>query len=508
MNLKPKLETINERMGLIDWKPYGKLVADAYEARPANDPVAHASFKALRTHILKMFTRMQPAVKVIFVDKNPYSSEDELFHDIRKNKTLKVWTGESKHGFWSEQDNWRFRAVHDFITHNAGGHKFDLKGEIAAFNRHAKTAPPAALPALFSEVVGQAAFAIDRGHFGQQKICVLHGFDYIRLGNVDPDGYKKNFPDGKIPGQDAELLKKLAPKPVRRKPDMGVAESLKYLEGLAHTPTEDEIRESAERLDAALLELAETNNLPTETWAKLSEAWLALEDDNVKDLEKKLGQEPEKDPTGRPRGSGTGDSPDVTRDKLIKARIDAGDGPNSPEVVKLLKPFEKHTIELIRHGHNAPGALASWLDVHGFYGGPVFVKSHDVNTTVAEFKGPEGLKKAQARMAQQERGWTDVGGSDIKSSAIEHSTRLFRTPEGYAVRHFTYDSGKYSTGDKRGRPGFVGVKTFFYLLRQGHDVYGKRFVNPQAKRPAGAGEVGGTKPRRSLKTMLKPDDKQ
>ena len=78
------------------------------------------------------------------------------------------------------------------MTHCQGGTSFDLQGEIASYNRHMKTVPPSAAGALFTEVVGQAAFFLDRGYFPPQKIAILPGFDFFNVGEVDPEitGYK------------------------------------------------------------------------------------------------------------------------------------------------------------------------------------------------------------------------------------------------------------------------------------------------------------------------------
>ena len=46
--------------------------------------------------------------------------------------------------------------------------------------------PKDAVPAIFTEVVGQASIAVTSGSFpSKQKIAVLKGFDYYNVGNVD-----------------------------------------------------------------------------------------------------------------------------------------------------------------------------------------------------------------------------------------------------------------------------------------------------------------------------------
>ena len=46
--------------------------------------------------------------------------------------------------------------------------------------------PKDAVPAIFTEVVGQASIAVTSGSFpSKQKIAVLKGFDYYNVGKVD-----------------------------------------------------------------------------------------------------------------------------------------------------------------------------------------------------------------------------------------------------------------------------------------------------------------------------------
>ena len=96
----------------------------------------------------------------------------------------------SEHPIFSMKDNIVFRTVHDYMAHILGDHDFGAKGEIASYNRHVKMAPKAAIPALFTEVVGQAATTIVTNSFPKQKIGIMEGFDYINLGVVDDDNYE------------------------------------------------------------------------------------------------------------------------------------------------------------------------------------------------------------------------------------------------------------------------------------------------------------------------------
>jgi len=79
------------------------------------------------------------------------------------------------------EDNIVFRFVHDYLIHIKGGFPFG-KGELNAYNLHAKLLPKEAIPAIFTEVVGQAAVYMTYGNFPEQKIAVLHGFDFEKVG--------------------------------------------------------------------------------------------------------------------------------------------------------------------------------------------------------------------------------------------------------------------------------------------------------------------------------------
>lgn len=70
-------------------------------------------------------------------------------------------------------------------THIIHGENFNLRGEIRAYNTHSKLAPPMALPALYTEVVGQVCWAItNKGEFPVQKMAVIPGADYREVGKI------------------------------------------------------------------------------------------------------------------------------------------------------------------------------------------------------------------------------------------------------------------------------------------------------------------------------------
>jgi hypothetical protein len=185
-------EKLMLKPGANGWDLYGKLVAEAYKNAPSYEKEAEPSYRALEPFIDKMFTQIQSRVDVEFVDYDPYPSEKEMCQDAMQNGVLKIWKGGTEHPVFDPYLNTKLRAVHDYMAHCQRKTKFDLRGEIAAYNGHMMTVPEAGREALFTEVVGQAAYFINYGEFPKQKIVILKGFDKNNVGEVDPEitGYK------------------------------------------------------------------------------------------------------------------------------------------------------------------------------------------------------------------------------------------------------------------------------------------------------------------------------
>ena len=201
MNTKLIMENwrqfINEKLELKPgeggWGTYQKLVAKAYDDAPELDESVIPAFEAIKPFVHKMFKRIEGfGIDIQFVDEDPYPSDKEMCHDAKENKILKIWSGGTTHPVFDPETNLKLRAVHDYMTHCQGGTGFDFRGEVASYNRHMKTVPPAGAGALFTEVIGQAAYFLEYGYFPEQKIAILPGFDFFNVGEVDPEitGYK------------------------------------------------------------------------------------------------------------------------------------------------------------------------------------------------------------------------------------------------------------------------------------------------------------------------------
>lgn len=152
-------------------------VGRAYDALPEFDRHAVGSFEALHHEVNSQYHHLTNTmgVNVQPVDYDPYKNVHEMHQDLQNNKRLKVMktavTGE--HPFFSNDDNDKFRAVHDAFGHAATGRSFDANGEEAAWTAHSKMFSHHALPALTSETRGQNASLHLNGDFGPQRIALL-----------------------------------------------------------------------------------------------------------------------------------------------------------------------------------------------------------------------------------------------------------------------------------------------------------------------------------------------
>jgi|GEM_PF-4829795 len=152
-------------------------IADAYDKLPDFDKEAVDEFESLGREVNKQYDFMtrKLGVKVEFVSKDPYKTSKEMFADVSK-KRLKVLSTESTggHPVFTDEQNDRFRAVHDFFGHAATGRGFGQDGEEAAWVHHSQMFTPKARLALTTETRGQNSWYNTRKNgFAKQKVALL-----------------------------------------------------------------------------------------------------------------------------------------------------------------------------------------------------------------------------------------------------------------------------------------------------------------------------------------------
>jgi GNAT superfamily N-acetyltransferase/uncharacterized protein YfcZ (UPF0381/DUF406 family) len=152
-------------------------IADAYDELPTVDEDAFESYTALATEVEAQFEYMTKTlgVKVEFVADDPYKTSREMFADVSKG-VLKVLSTAStgSHPFLSDDQNDKFRAVHDFFGHAATGRGFGQDGEESAWVHHSQMFTETARGALTTETRGQNSWYNSRGKvFAEQKVALL-----------------------------------------------------------------------------------------------------------------------------------------------------------------------------------------------------------------------------------------------------------------------------------------------------------------------------------------------
>lgn len=227
---------LNEKISLIKYDAYAKLVAHAFKAAPKYEATATKHWDALAQSSNKLFKRLLSDVEIIFttsephregdvvicVDKvipiqmvtDPYETAAGMRNDYLRHGRLFMSCDFDTHPYLTYSEFMAFRVVHDFIVHIQGKKDFGSKGEIQAYNLHARLAPPMARAAIFTEIVGRANHQMVFGTFPDAKVAVLHGFDLTNVGQVDMDTVLAYLPPNQRRQLQQQLKRELRPEAV------------------------------------------------------------------------------------------------------------------------------------------------------------------------------------------------------------------------------------------------------------------------------------------------------
>jgi hypothetical protein len=161
----------------------GERVRDAYEALPAYDEDAVPAFLAMGKQVDDQFETLTKrlGVRVTFTDDEPYEDVMGLIADLRDNKHIAVLrtSATGGHPIFSNEQNDRFRAVHDAFGHGGTGRGFDRHGEEAAWAAHSRMFTGDARLAMTTETRGQNSTMVwGKGEFPEQKVALLPEFAY------------------------------------------------------------------------------------------------------------------------------------------------------------------------------------------------------------------------------------------------------------------------------------------------------------------------------------------
>lgn len=116
------------------------MIADAFERLPKfdPDPKVQQAYAALGREVQAQwdYAKAQGMTFTPWTSAGqPYQTSTEMANDVRDNRHLFFYTGGEKHPALGSPDatgltlNDKFRAIHDYFGHAAGGYGFGARGE-------------------------------------------------------------------------------------------------------------------------------------------------------------------------------------------------------------------------------------------------------------------------------------------------------------------------------------------------------------------------------------------
>jgi hypothetical protein len=198
------------------WGDKQRPIAEAYAQAPVYDPKAAVAFKELgddsvrRLKVLQKHIHIEPTN-----DPHPYADAKEMSDDVHDKQHLHVTTAGLDHPLWNHEQALAFRAVHDILGHAVSGGGFDWHGSNLAATAHMPLLTPTAQQALFSEVIGQNAYASHYRNHGPQKIALFPEFMDHHQESENPMAYtgihpSQVLPPVRKPGLTSSFIRKYA----------------------------------------------------------------------------------------------------------------------------------------------------------------------------------------------------------------------------------------------------------------------------------------------------------
>lgn len=156
----------NPQLQVDPQRGYAQYLAYKSAQNAPESPTIRKSYEAMRQHINSQYDYMtRPreqggmGMQVEFTDHDPYDSPEAMIQDVKQGRIKALRTAVTgSHAFFSDEENDKFRAVHDVFGHAAIGRGFSRHGEEAAWESHRQMFPPEAHEALTSETRGQNSF--------------------------------------------------------------------------------------------------------------------------------------------------------------------------------------------------------------------------------------------------------------------------------------------------------------------------------------------------------------
>jgi hypothetical protein len=186
--------------------------AKAYERglTAPEDTTVRSSYEAMRQHVNEQYDFMtRPrehgglGIQHEVTPEDPYPDVKGVAEDVAQGRIKTFATASTgKHEFFSDEENDKFRAVHDVFGHIAIGRGFNASGEDAAYQSHAQMFPKEAHAALASETRGQNSYLNygPTGDFASQEGKLIRVPEWVHgeLPPPEPVVSRKQFTDQRL----------------------------------------------------------------------------------------------------------------------------------------------------------------------------------------------------------------------------------------------------------------------------------------------------------------------
>jgi hypothetical protein len=212
---------------LARWKQTfeGQLlqIAEAYSKAPAYEKKAAAAFLELSAECESRAKVIRQHIQVTTVNNpEPYPTSDKMYDDVRKRRKLEVSAvAADNHPIWTREQVVDYRICIDVLGFTAANANWGWEGTNYAFGAFAALLPELAQEALFSELVGQTAYATYYRAYGPAKICLLTKFIEKAMREENPHrGFRGIHPSQMLlPSETPEAKQKTAGIAKKTKPN-------------------------------------------------------------------------------------------------------------------------------------------------------------------------------------------------------------------------------------------------------------------------------------------------
>jgi hypothetical protein len=161
-----------------------RQIAQIFQNTPnmAFDPVVREAYAALVNEVDAQFAVLPIKIIPVGGDNYPYKASPEMMDDVLQNGRMFVFDGGDDHAILTREQNFKFRAVHDYFGHSQHGFAFGPRGEENAWIEHSKMFSPVARQALTTETRGQNSWVnfgpyshlpVTQRPYAEQKVFIL-----------------------------------------------------------------------------------------------------------------------------------------------------------------------------------------------------------------------------------------------------------------------------------------------------------------------------------------------